>query len=100
MWGWLCELTPYPSTLESLRIQRTDPAIPEKCYPSTSETVPSWFLRRVAEVHGSSLKHLVIETAQLTGDNFNFVCESFSAVELLAVFVQGHNIVRSRLSSL
>ena len=102
MWSWLSQLTPYSSSLETLHIQRptgqTASTLLEKHFQPVGMTLPSRFLRRMAGTHGPSLKRLIVDVAELTGDDFNFVCENFSALECLAVMAQGRCIVRGCLT--
>lgn len=98
MWDWILILVPHTSSLESLIVRDPFVAPKSNAYRFPHEwAVPSTFLCGLAETHGSSLRHLILDAAHLTVEDLAFVCARFVRLEWLTAHVEGCNMVRGQV---
>lgn len=96
LWTWINRLSPSTS-LESLTV-RNDDELGHKTVLGDSSVPPS-FLCRLAQVHGRTLKRLVLDALYMTLGEFRFVCETFGALEHLVCVIVGGDMVCFLLSA-
>ena len=96
LWDWILAVAPHAPALETLVVRDILAVAKSSVYRYPHEwAVPPAFLRGLAEVHGASLRHLILDAAHLaTTNDLEFVCARFGALEWLTAHVAGCIMVR------
>ena len=93
LWDWLPELIPYSSSLQSLTIHSR--AKPGFC---GAFSVSGHFLKRLGELHRSSLKKILFFNLEMAPRDIDFICTAFPLLEALS-FSSGVGQVSASRSS-